>query len=513
MDARWGRRAGGGWAMLLVALGALEALAADRPNIVLMVVDDMGVMDCSVPMLTDPSGKPQRYPLNDRYRTPHLEMLAARGIRLSNFHAMSVCSPTRLTIMTGQNAARHRTTNWINPDRNNGGPHGPADWGWRGLDRSSVTLPRLLQSAGYRTIHVGKGHFGPRDSEGAEPRNLGFDENIAGASFGAPGSYYGEQNFGWGTQRQFHAVPHLEKYHGSGTFLTEALTLEAVSRLEAAAASGQPFLLHLAHYAVHAPFEPDPRFVDHYAGLGLPADALAFATLIEGVDKSLGDVLTALERLGMADNTLVIFVGDNGSDAPLGDPHGVSSSAPLRGKKGSHYEGGTRVPMVAAWARPSQLSQTQRRLPIASGAVQTQLATIEDLFPTLLDLAGVSPPHDHPVDGYRLKRLLSGQPDPDRPAQFLMHYPHAPHRSDYFTVWRDGRWKVVYHYFPGEGAQPRRYQLFDLEADPLEQSDLAEARPEQVARLMRGMIQRLDLSRAVYPTDPETQQPLVPRMP
>jgi arylsulfatase A-like enzyme len=174
----------------------------------------MGVMDTSVPFLTDAAGKPQRYPLNDFYRTPNMERLAASGIRFNNFYAMSVCSPTRISLLTGQNAARHRTTNWIDPDQNNAGPQGPPDWNWRGLKRGDVTLASLLRDAGYRTLHVGKGHFGPRASEGANPANLGFDINVAGASFGAPGSYYGQRNYGAGTPRAKSAVPHLDPYHG-----------------------------------------------------------------------------------------------------------------------------------------------------------------------------------------------------------------------------------------------------------------------------------------------------------
>ena len=141
--------------------------AEQKPNIIIFLVDDMGVMDTSVPFLTDERGQPKRYPLNDYYRTPNMDRLAARGIRFSNFYAMSVCSPTRISIMTGQNAARHRTTNWINPDKDNAGPNGAPDWNWMGLKAGDVTLARLLQSAGYRTIHVGKGHFCPRETEGA----------------------------------------------------------------------------------------------------------------------------------------------------------------------------------------------------------------------------------------------------------------------------------------------------------------------------------------------------------
>ncbi len=185
------------------------SFASNQPNIVVMLIDDMGLMDTSLPFLTDDEGRPKRYPLNDYYRTPSMERLAARGVRFNNFYAMSVCSPTRISLMTGRNAARHRTTNWINPDQNNGGPFGPPDWNWNGLTKHDVTLARLLQSSGYRTIHIGKGHFGPRNSEGSDPTNLGFDVNIAGASIGAPATYFGKEGFTKGGKKAKSAVPGL----------------------------------------------------------------------------------------------------------------------------------------------------------------------------------------------------------------------------------------------------------------------------------------------------------------
>ncbi|MDA7907230.1 sulfatase-like hydrolase/transferase, partial [bacterium] len=134
--------------------GAVASAAQTTPNIVVFLVDDMGVMDTSVPFLTDEKGKPKRYPLNDYYRTPNMQRLAAQGVRFNNFYAMSVCSPTRISIMTGQNAARHHATNWINPRNDNRGPHGPPTWNWQGLTSGDVTLPGLLRKVGYQTIHV-----------------------------------------------------------------------------------------------------------------------------------------------------------------------------------------------------------------------------------------------------------------------------------------------------------------------------------------------------------------------
>jgi arylsulfatase A-like enzyme len=484
--------------VLFVALAAIQAAAADAtpPNIVVFLVDDMGIMDTSVPFLTDSSGKPQRYPLNDYYRTPSMERLAARGIRFNNFYAMSVCSPTRISLMTGQNAARHHTTNWINPDRDNAGPLGPPDWNWRGLKQGDVTLAGLLRSSGYRTIHVGKGHFGPRAFEGADPRNLGFDVNVAGASIGAPASYYGSRNYGHGQQRASNAVPHLEKFHNTETFLTEALTIEAKAHVTDAVKAARPFFLYFAHYAVHAPFNSDPRFEAHYKDSGKPAPAQAFATMIEGMDKSLGDMLDHLDALGVANNTLIFFLGDNGSDAPLGHEHEVACAAPLRGRKGAHYEGGMRVPFIAAWAKPETGHPAQRLLPIAVGALQNQQAAVHDLFPTILALTGIPTPKDHVVDGKRLDLLLQGLADTARQEVFLMHYPHAPHRSDYFTCYRQGNWKVIYHYFPSESK------------------NLATNRPDQLRSMMLGLIASLEQHGALYPVDAEgSTLPRKPKLP
>lgn len=503
--------------LAVVALATALQLpaAAAKPNVVVFLVDDMGVMDTSVPFLTDAAGKPQRYPLNDFYRTPNMERLAARGIRFNNFCAMSVCSPTRIAIATGQNAARHRATNWINPDNNNSGPNGPPDWAWGGLKPGDVSLAGLLKADGYRTIHVGKGHFAPRNQPGADPKNLGFDVNVGGASIGAPGSYYGQQKYGisLGGKRANAAVPHLEKYHGTDTFLSDALTLEANAHIVDAVKAKTPFFLNFAHYAVHSPFESDPRFAAHYKDSGKPANAQAFATLIEGMDKSLGDLLDHLEKLGVADNTLIFFLGDNGSDAPLGHQHEVACAAPLRGKKGAHYEGGMRVPFIAAWAKTNANNPHQKRLPIPAGVIQSQQAAVQDLFPTVLAAAGAKSPTGHIVDGMKLDTLLAGKRDASRSETFLMHYPHAPHRSDYWTSLRDGPWKVIYHYFPSAASENSHYQLFHLGRDPFESKNLATSEPAELRRMMQALITSLEKHGALYPVEKPGGAALKPKLP
>lgn len=484
-----------------------------------MLVDDMGVMDTSLPFLTNAEGKPKRYPLNDFYRTPNMERLAERGIRFNNFCAMSVCSPTRISIMTGQNAARHRTTNWINPDKDNAGPQGPAKWNWKGIQKGDTTLPSLLRANGYRTIHVGKGHFAPREFEGANPQAIGFDINVAGASIGAPGSYYGLNHFGGissgktKAKKAGSAVPGLEKYHGQDIFLTEALTLEAKTHISDAAKEKKPFFLYFAQYAVHGPHQSDPRFAANYANSGKPQSAQNFATLVEGMDKSLGDLLDHLESQGIAHQTLVIFLGDNGSDAPLGNEHAVACAAPLRGKKGSHYEGGMRVPFIASWAKLNPNEEHQKRLPIRAGTIQNQQAAVYDLFPTLLDLVGIKTPAQHAVDGKKLDTLFSGKPDDSRSETFLMHYPHSPHRTDYWTSYREAGWKVIYHYFPSEVSGGSHYQLFNLKTDPFEQNDLSTTHPAELKRLMTSMIAGLESQHAVYPVEKGGTTPVRPILP
>lgn len=487
-----------------IVLGALLALggnlsAQESPNLIVFLVDDMGLMDTSVPFLVDEEGNPQRQPLNDWYRTPNMERLARLGIRFSTFYTQSVSSPSRASLMTGQNAARHRTTNWIDAWNNNRDTFGPYAWNWQGLTAADCIYPSVLRSVGYRTIHVGKAHFGCRNSEGEDPIRLGFDVNIGGSSIGHPGSYHGENGYGKIKGAKSHAVPHLDQYHGTSTFLSDALTMEACKEIEKSIKAGKPFYLNLAHYAVHAPFETDARFIANYPQSDKNNQARAFATLIEGMDKSLGDLLDKLDELGIAENTLIIFAGDNGSDAPLGDAADYGSSAPLKGKKGSEYEGGVRIPFIAAWAKPNAENRFQKQLPIASNAVQTQMATMMDIYPTLLYVAGAKVPSGHILDGSNLKKLLTGKPDRKHRDDFLMHFPHA-HRGQYFTTYREGDWKLIYYYNPQTDGIPT-CKLYNLRKDPFEKNDIASLNPKKRRQMCKAMITRLAKEHALYPVD------------
>jgi arylsulfatase A-like enzyme len=490
---------------LLQPVGA-EAQAIARPNVIVVLVDDWGVMDSSVPFLSDDQGRPIRHTLNEEYRTPNLERLARQGMRLSQFYAMSVCSPTRVSLMTGQTSARHGTTNWIDPEANNAGEFGPAAWAWQGPTPSGAILPRQLREAGYRTIHCGKGHFGPFDSDAGDPRNLGFDVNIGGTGAGQPGSYYGEKNFGNNPGRRSRwGVPSLERYHGRDIFLTEALTREFNRAIADAVRDRQPFFGYFSHYAVHAPFEPDRRLVDHYAGQ--PADLAAFSSLVEGVDLSLGEVLAQLEVLGVAQDTLIFVLGDNGTDAPRGDSQSVSCAAPLRGKKGTPYEGGMRVPFVAAWAKPAS-NELQQRWPIAADGISRQVGAVYDLMPTILSVCQIDPTPGQPIDGISLWKALTGENLRGQPRDFLMHYPHE-HRGSYFTVFRRGDRKLIYHYRRPAGE---RIEMFDLAADPSESINLAAAEPEQIERMVSAMRSALDDAAAQYPLADDRRTALEPTL-
>lgn len=472
----------------LLSCACCVLTAAERPNIILFVVDDMGVMDSSQPMLVDENGVLERHPLNEFYRTPFLEKLAQQGVIFSQFYANSVCSPSRTSLLNGQNSARHHVTQWIDPFKKNAGPKG---WKWEGFGAEDVMLPRILQKAGYKTIFCGKGHMGPDGSLGADPKNLGFDVNIAGCAIGRPASYYAEKSYGKGGKR---AVPGLDKYHGTKIFLTEALTLEVNAAIDAVVTQKKPFFVQMSHYAVHDPFDSDPRFAANYQDSGKSRQLQAFATLIEGMDKSLGDMIEHLEKIGEAENTLIIFLGDNGSDAPTGNKYAVASSAPLRGKKGTHFEGGMRAPLVMAWAKPDPASEMQRAFPIKQGVVAEDFVTIEDIFPTALDAAEVEQPEGHVTDGYSLKPYLayhSGK----RPQQFLMHFPH-PHNSSHYTVWRDGGWKLVYFYKKPKG---KNIELYNLKQDPAEQTNLAQKQPRKVKTMLEKMRSALKKAGAQYP--------------
>jgi arylsulfatase A-like enzyme len=488
---------------------APAAEAAAKPNIIVFLVDDMGWQDTSVPFWT------QATPLNKKFHTPNMERLATAGMKFTQAYACPVCSPSRVSLMTGLNAARHGVTNWTLHKDHRTDAKSPRltlpSWNMNGL--SPVTgishtvhvkcLPAFLREAGYRTIHVGKAHFGAVGTPGEEPKNLGFDVNIAGHAAGGPGNYLGQFNYDTPHAKQptVWAVPGLDKYHGTTTFLTEALTIEALKAIDHARTDGKPFFLYMAHYAVHVPYAADPRFYDKYLKAGLDKTEAEYAALIEGMDKSLGDILGYLDRYGLSRDTVVLFMSDNGglsAHGRGGKPN--THNLPLSSGKGSSHEGGIREPMIVRWPGV-----------VKPGTVCNDYLMIEDFFPTILEMAGVKHVSQigGKVDGVSFVPQLQGRKplQPDR--ALFWHYPNLWGPSGpgigAFSAIRRGDWKYIFYYDPGRKV---RQELFNIREDIGETKNLAAAQPAKVVELAAELKQYLADAHAFLPSDAKTGKPI-----
>ena len=473
-----------------------EADNRKKPNIIFFFIDDMGWQDTSEPFYE------QVTELNKRYHTPHMERLADQGMKFTQAYACAVCSPSRISLMTGLNAARHGVTNWtLRKDKSPDWKHPkvqPPDWNVNGLSPvpdiegtvHAVTLPMLLKKAGYRTIHVGKAHFGAKGTPGEDPRNLGFDINIAGHAAGGPGSYHGKNNFSaaWRKGDRIWDVPGLDKYHGQDVNLTEVLTIEANKAVDRAVADGQPFYLYMSHYAIHAPWEKDDRFYQKYVNAGLNEFHATYASMIEGMDKSLGDITANVKRLGIERDTIVVFMSDNGQ------PSQAARNVPLRGHKLTPYEGGTRVPMIVKWSGVT-----------APGSLCDDYVIIEDIFPSLLEMADINDYRQigGTIDGVSFVPLLkqeAGHPKRDR--AIFWHFPHTYDQPPYSSV-RKGDWKLIYHHADG------RLELFNLREDISEQNELSNKEPRKLREMAGVLSDFLRETRARLPIDKATGKKIV----
>lgn len=449
------------------------AQTPSKPNIIVFLVDDMGWQDTSVPFHT------ARTPLNDIYETPNMERLASQGMKFTNAYACSVSSPSRVSLLTGMNAARHRVTNWtlrknISTDRKSDILDFP-QWNVNGIaqvakieNTSQVTpLPQILKNHGYHTIHCGKAHFGAINTPGENPHHLGYEVNISGHAAGGIASYHGKENFGNktdGTPSPLQAVPGLEKYWGKDIFATEALTLEAIHALEKARLYGQPFFLYMSHYAIHLPINKDERFYQKYIDKGLDPKEAAYAALIEGMDKSLGDIMDWLEQNQLQDNTIILFLSDNGgfaTDSKWRSGELYTQNAPLKSGKGSVYEGGIRIPMIVKQPGVS-----------TPDAVCHVPVIIEDLFPAILEMAGVDQYKTiQQTDGVSFVPLLkAAEKQKSTKRSLIWNYPNLWDGTGLgvgpaCTI-RKGDWKLIYHY--DTGAK----ELYNLKDDIGENKNL-----------------------------------------
>lgn len=445
------------WKWLMVSVFFLhcqikETESFNRPNVLIFLVDDLGWNDNSVGFADSLSAN------NRFYHTPNLQKLVGRGIKFTQAYSASpVCSPTRASILTGKNPLRTGITNWIPGE---GTP--PAGqtrynlplWNEQGLTVTDTTLPKLFKQRGYLTAHIGKAHFANRGTPGENPQNLGFEINIAGSHIGHPASFY----FPYGDSAHTHHVTGLEEFKTDRPYLDEALTRKAESFIRQAVTVQRPFFLHLAHYAVHTPIQPDSSRLARYAGSGRLTANVNYATMVESMDASLGRLLQVIDELGIKEETLVIFLSDNGGLATHAGP--PTDNQPLAGGKGTCREGSTRIPLVVSW--PGQIKPRVER--------KVQVVT-DDLLPTLASICGLITPV---ADGVDLSPLwLKEQALPVRP--LVWHWPHywadSLLRSRHtiiqpFSSIRLGDWKYIYRYEDGQR------ELFDLSTDEGETNNL-----------------------------------------
>jgi len=417
------------------------------PNIVMIMIDDLGWMDLRV----------QGNPLLD---TPVLDRLAAEGMRFTDAYAASpVCSPTRAAVMTGLSPARLAITNHITGDQAQFQPAGAtlraAEMvNYLALDH--VTVAERLKEAGYANAFLGKWHLSGTNDEmdtvepGRRPEFQGFDVNIGGVSFGGPPSYFDP-----------YRNPAIEDRR-EGEYLTNRLADEAVGFMRSH--QSQPFFIALWPYTVHWPMDAPEALVQKYEaragfsdhGEGLDASR-RYGAMIEAMDAAVGRVLVALDSLGLAEETLVIFTSDNGAYG------GVTDLAPLRAAKGHLYEGGLRVPLIVRW--PGK---------IPAGTVSAEPVISMDFYPTMLDAAGLAPTTDFPLDGESLLPILH-QTGPLRRDALFFHYPnYAFHGENRLGgAIREGDYKLIAHYDDGS------VELYRLSDDLGEQRDLAADMPEK----------------------------------
>lgn len=461
---------GAGTLLLLAVVAQFHAhiSQAAPPHVLLIVTDDQGWMDLHC------QG-------NERLNTPQIDALARQGVRFTNAYAASpVCSPTRGALITGLAPARLHITQH--------GQDGPAFWppdrplqppaAEHVLPLETVTMAERLQKSGYATGFFGKWHLsGDPDGKNPStsgpnfwPEHQGFGVNIGGCGFGGPPTYFDP-----------YRIPSI-KPRKKGEYLTDRLADEAIEFMQAK--HTQPMFVCLWTYNPHYPFEAPEDLVANYRGKEGPGLKNAtYGAQIEAIDRAVGKVLDELDRLKIADNTLVIFTSDNGGW------EGATDNRPLRSGKGDLYEGGLRVPLVIRW--PGMVAAEK---PVAPGSVNHTPVISMDLAATILDAANVKLNLGEKLDGKSLRPLLQNQMlNRD---ELFFHYPHyAWHKSNRpGGAVRAGQYKLIRRY------DDDSLELFDLSTDLGEQRNLAAAKPEIVAKLKERLGQWLKDAGAQMPS-------------
>ncbi|HYF36247.1 MAG TPA: sulfatase [Prosthecobacter sp.] len=418
--------------ILFVLLCLCGPAFAAQPNIILILADDLGWSDLGC------------YG-NTFNETPHIDRLAREGMRFSQFYAGPVCSPTRANLQSGQDQARFGITQHI-PGHNRPfakltDPAVPLH-----LPLTVETFAERLAAAGYETGYFGKWHLG----------KAGF----------------GPEEQGWRTVLECNGNVQQPKVTGGkeARRTAEFLTEKAVAFIENH--KEQPFLLQVSHAAVHIALSTTPELLAKYQAKapmqGYPSNP-AYAGLLEELDQSVGRIAEAVDRAGLADRTLILFVSDNGGLEHEQDGDVVTSNKPLRAEKGTLYEGGIRVPAIARW--PGKVA--------ANAECQTP-ATTQDVYPTLLELTATAAPKDQVLDGVSLAAVLRDPAAPLARDTLYWHLPHYHHSTPAGAI-RRGDWKLI------EFFEDNRVELYNLRADLGEQKNLAATEPARAQELRAAL--------------------------
>ena len=405
-----------------------------QPNIILINIDDLGWTDFT-------------FMGSSYYETPNVDKLKSSGIYFSQaYSGGSNSMPSRACLMTGQYTPRHGIYTVPPADRGKARNRKLIPCAIQEeLDTQIQTLPQILKNTGYQTCHIGKWHIGK------DPNLYGMDKNIAGNHFGHPPSYFAP-----------YKNPDLPD-GPDGEYLPERLAKEVVKYLKEVDKS-RPFFLNYATYLVHTPLQAKPEMEEKYRNKP-STDAHnnpKYAAMVEAMDTSIGQVLGAIDSLGLAENTLIIFTTDNGG------VYNISKQWPLRAGKGSFYEGGIRVPLIISWAGT-----------IEGGRESSQAVSQIDFLPTILDIAGIKKPEGQVLDGISLQPFLKN-PTRQIARTLFWHFPayleggneqttDPIFRSRPVSVVRQGDWKLI------ENFETGKFELYNVVDDISEKTDLIDS--------------------------------------
>lgn len=439
------------------------------PNIILFLVDDLGGMDVGA--------YGSRY-----YETPNIDQLARSGMLFTNAYAASpVCSPTRASILTGKYPARLGITTALGhvralpPEFPRYRASGPEDLKWlipmslRYLTTDEVTIAESLRAAGYRTAHIGKWHLGLAPQYW--PDKQGFDVTFHGAPDGGPPRYFSPYGFKAGEITDGPA----------GEYLTDRLTDEALRFIEES--RDRPFLLHLWHFGVHSPWASKKEEADSFKDVKDPRgfqDNPVMAGMIASIDESLGRIVAKLEELRLSERTIIFFFSDNGGTMSVRMSNHLfpTNNSPLRGAKGTLFEGGTRVPLIVKWPGV-----------IKPGSRSSEVVSSIDLYPTFMELASAT--FHHKVDGRSFVPTLKGTGSlSPRELFFYAGFPQTLSPGAGVSV-RRGDWKMI-RWFETSPWSPHLHELYNLTEDLSESVDVSQTHPAMVRELDKSLDQFLD---------------------